>query len=216
MENIEFFTIACFLLFLLFQNLVTSDKHYSIIFIIMIALIMLTIYNKHQQATGLHNTIRKNIEELAQVSKNQQVTEGDLDYGGDDPAVKTLMMSDAMLQSCLKQLARYRDLNTQIHEDIIKYLFKYYKTYVLCLMGEHPVKEGMSLMLDYRRIILNTSHTLTLQLDHELHGDTIYKISVGLQAATYKCLNVLKNKYDIADYVSPVAHNQVGDALELF
>jgi hypothetical protein len=216
MENIEFFTIACFLLFLLFQSLVTSAKNYIVILVIMIGLVFLTIYNKKNEAKGLHNSIRKNIEELAQVSKDQEIAQGDLDYGGDDPAVKTLMTSDALLQSSLKKLARYRDLNTQIHEDIVKNLFKYYSTYAMCLIGKHPVKEGMSSMIDYRRSILNTVNTLSLQLDHDLHSDKIYGISLGLQAATHKCLNVLKNKYNVSDYVAPVAHNQVGDAMELF
>jgi hypothetical protein len=215
MENVTlFFTLFLVSIWLL-QTLIMSNKNEYLILTLVLAVIGAYGFTRFKEMDGIQHSTKTFVNELAGVSTKQKMVIGDLDLSH-HPAVYTLMSSDTTLQGSLKRFEKYKDLNVQLYEDVVGSLFKFYELYAKCLLQEKDVAHLIVNLIDQRRAIINNATSLYMQVDHATYASDIYKIVLGLQASTYKCLNVLKNKFGVHAYVSPVAQNLTGDKYQLF
>lgn len=215
MENTELLFYSFIVVFTLLQTMITTDLRYRLVIAIIVLMIIAFVYNRYKIVSSMEHSTHTFVGKLEDVAKKKERLIGDLDVSR-NPVVAKLMASDAFLQDAMKRLQKYQDVISQVYQDIVSLLFKYYEIYADCLIGKKDPHVHIQIMLDYRRLLLNHASSMYVQLDHEKYSEDIHRIVLQLQACTYKCLNVLKNKYGTSDYVSPVPHNMVGDATQLF
>lgn len=215
MEAITTFFLVFIVLIILAQTLITSRKEHVLIILIVMTVVVMYAYQQYKQVDTFQHSTNAMVAKLASLAKVRQEDDADVSMT-DRPAVKLIMASDNNLQDVLGKLTQFQDIDPHMYDDVVLNLFKFYDLYAACLAGTKSAFVAMPIMLDQRRNILNRIASLYAQLDHKKYGARIYSIILGLQASTYKCMNVLKNKYGAHDYLSPIAHNIMDDVHLLF
>lgn len=221
MEEQVFYMIQMFVLFGLLQTIILAKKSEILLLSIVAILVAFKVYEKYQ--SNLFDK-KKDIEVWDKLEKEGSATNSQLSFSSLNPSTeksmilraKMLMTLDEMLQDALTRLGKYKELNVQAYNDILRMTFDYYKLYSHILQGKKSAKEMLPNMIDMRRAILNELSTFFMQVTKHKHQNDIYSILVQLQASTHKCLNVIKNKFNVNDGIPPLASNILDNNRSLF
>lgn len=109
--------------------------------------------------------------------------------------------------SILRALQKVYELYSQYDIDAVGKIFAfteaYYALYVVELASDNDKKERIDDLMDIRRTLLNLVHTLVVSRGPPTYNDKNWeKIEQVFTARTYKCMNNLSNKKNIA-YKNP-------------
>jgi hypothetical protein len=115
-----------------------------------------------------------------------------------------IISSDTYLAAILTDIAKYKSIEIGTHDTILSDVKKFYKIYSKILVGKLDPLMYMSTLIDLRASILNNLASLDLQLTTTNDSHDLTRIILGIQSSTYKCMNILKNKYNVDTYVSPI------------
>lgn len=131
-------------------------------------------------------------------------------------AARTLLEKDAVLLDALSLLREYTKYDKAVISAVITGLIKFYDAYAKILLKPHKDSNARNSKLvslhDLRFEILRNLHSLYVSIPYARHAGTFERITLVIQSATYKCLNVLKNKYggentSIVNMKAPFASN---------
>lgn len=202
----------------LLHLIVISERQYSVILLAVLGIVVYRGWLYYQSSLTQRHSVHHVVEELVETSQNQDMMDGDLPSDDQYAAAKDLISSDVVLQQVLSKLKRYRAIDVEMYDTAVRSLMKFYDLYAEILAGQKPIEVHLITLMDTRRALLNTIASLYTQLEHSRHAPSIHKIITILQASTWKCLNVLKNKSPSHTllHVSPVASNLVGHEYDLF
>lgn len=109
------------------------------------------------------------------------------------PPVRYILNSDKQLLKALDRLAQFKDYDIQIVRNIIKGIVKFYEHYAE-IISENNVEQYRH-MIDIRSDILQTLDGLKLSISYMRHNQLLDGISLVIKGATYKALNVIRNKF---------------------
>jgi len=217
MENVTIVTLSFFVCFYLVQRLIVADRHEQLVILLVLVMIVHIVYKQTLESNGLQHSTKQLVNNLDKVSREQfAIEEDNVDKSENiDLRVQTLMSSDALLQSAMRDFIKYKEVDLHLYRNVMALIFKYYHLYVDCLMGSKNAETFMLTLIEYRRSLLNHVASLNIMVSTK-QSEEVYRIMLRLQACTYKCLNVLKNKFGVSDYVSPIPHNLAGNDNQLF
>lgn len=221
MDEQAFYLIQFFVLFGLIQSLILAQRKEVFILILVTLLVTYKLWLTYNESKK-HKSNNANVwDDLAKegVARHSDPFESNANPKTDRVLVakaKMLMSVDTLLQRSLTDLGKFKELNLQAYNEVIRMLFGYYKLYSQVLVGKKNVRENFPNLIDMRRSILNELTTFFMQVTSEKCNKEIYAILLQVQASTHKCLNVLKNKYDVIDAVPPLPANVMEDSRSLF
>ncbi len=201
---------------LLVHTILTSERSNAVIIIAVLAIVVYKGYEFHIDSKKDKSSVVKYVEGLSTKTKQYDDLEGELPTTHKYSVANAFISSDRTLHDTLLKLKKYKEIDIESHDNTIRLLMKFYELYANILSGKKEIRKNIVVLVDTRRSILNSVSTLYVQLEHTKHGNNINRIITSLQAATWKCMNVLKNKYGIIDYVAPIASNMAGTENELF
>jgi hypothetical protein len=140
------------------------------------------------------------------------------DYDIKEPT-RIILNNDSKLIDTLVYLIEFYPYDKDGVYHILKHLFEFYGLYTKLLLKGSDVKnieQTFIEIVDKRMACLRTMSTLYISIPYVRHAKLLENISLQIQAATYKCMNVLKNKYGniLGVGKSPYAHNVFDIAMQ--
>ena len=214
-DHAYYFFLALSVMWLM-HLLIISDKTHIVIVITMLSIVLYNAYKYVQDTNGNKASLNSYVKHLTVGTQEQDEQYGDLPDDSEYKSAQALIASDPILHTTLMKLKQYRDIDVDVHDSTVRQLMKYYDLYADILSGKKEIATHTVELIDARRTILNTVAALYTQLEHSKHAKRINSIITSIQASTWKCLDILKHKYDVKDHISPVASNLVGHEHELF
>lgn len=200
----------------LLHTLLLSNRQHTVIILIVIALVGANVYQYYKANLENKDSAHKFVKQARQTSEEYRQREGDLPVNNDLSPGQALVASDTVLQKAIQRLEYYKDVDKEAYAVAVDSVFRFYDLYGEVLIGKKDPQETLVNLVDLRRTALNTIAFLYTQLEHSKHSANIQRIILIIQSSTWKCLNILKNKYGIHDHIAPVASNMVGKEHELF
>jgi hypothetical protein len=109
------------------------------------------------------------------------------------PPVRYILNSDKQLLKALDRLTQFKDYDIQVVREVIKDIIAFYECYAEVL-SENNIEQYRH-MIDIRSDILQTLSGLTLSISYPRHTQLLEGICIVIKGATYKALNVIRNKF---------------------
>lgn len=180
--------------------------------VMLIATLAYVAYNQHTQyQLSIVNTEDK-------VSKVLSLVQGLMDQEQIEltTPIKKILESDPQMLRAVLALIKYARYDKDNVLAVIVNLIQFYQLYADILLEIKDVKVHLATLVDNRYKILRLLHSLFVTLPNTKHIKVFEHCSLILQAATYKCLNVLKNKYGTTSHEPPLAENMFENTFEMF
>jgi hypothetical protein len=132
--------------------------------------------------------------------------------------VKMLLEKDHALLGALEILTRLSGYNNGLVVEIISGIVEFYQKYAKLLLRNRASKHDFIVLTDKRFEVLRNLHALFVSVPNIKHAKVLEIITLQVQSATYKSLNVLKNKYNFTDVIlkPPHASNAHHSEYEVF
>lgn len=197
--------------------IITSPTKHTIILVAVFIIITHQAYTWHKQQMLQGVTTQSRIEAAANLSDHARMKEGSINIGGTSDTVKMLIASDDILLDALKKLDEFKKVSEEVTTKSTMLLFQFYENYVKILMKKTHEIDDITIheLADLRRSLLNTLSTLHIQASK--NEKKINEIILAIQSCTYRCMNVIKNKFDVIQHVPPIPSNTVDSrGFELF
>jgi len=185
--------------------LITSPKEHSILILAVLALSIYGVYEWYQRYEERGMSVAKRVDQVVKLTDEYRHVRGDeiVSKKKEADIVKVLIASDPFLMKSIKQLEDFKGVSAEAYTNILDLLLKFYEGYVRVLMSHNPVTDStVHDIVETRKSLLNTLSTLFLQTSGR--DNVIKSIILTFQASTYRCLNIIKNKYDVMQHVAPV------------
>jgi len=112
-------------------------------------------------------------------------------------AVQTLFASDQPLLHAVQHISGLRTYDKSLPDHVVRDILDYYQLYSDILLGFKEIHHFLPNMVDLRFKVLRHLHQLHVSLPMLQDRDGLERDILVIQASTYKCMNVLKNKYDV-------------------
>lgn len=129
------------------------------------------------------NTEGKTIETVLGIVPNLKVT----------APVLYVLNSDKQLLQALFRLSQFKEYDIQSVRDVIVSVVRFYETYADILTGNNI--DLYQNLIDIRSDLLQTLEAIVVSITYPRHADLIAAIGLVLKGATYKALNVIRNKF---------------------
>jgi hypothetical protein len=208
---IYIFVISIALLFCIIRLLRPTVSVYERAFLlVMIISLIYYAYNKHAH---YNLSVLRTSDKVGSILNNVKESI-DLENEISLP-IRKILESDPMLLKTLLALTRYTTYDKDAITQIIKSIILFFELYADILLG---VKDTHMIgnLIDIRFSILKRIHSLFVSMPTMKHVKVFEYILLVVQSSTYKSLNVLKNKYGITAYESPLPNNTFDNSFELF
>lgn len=130
--------------------------------------------------------------------------------------IQKVLESDPVMLKTILALMKFAHIDKDAVYNIISNLIMFYELYADILMEVKDVAVGLPRLIDLRFKLMNQARGMFVSMPQTKNLKVFEYISMILQSSTYKCLNVLKNKYGVNDYEPPVANNSTESSFELY
>jgi len=107
--------------------------------------------------------------------------------------VRYILNSDKQLLKALYRLTQFKDYDVQIVKEVILRTVLFYESYADVLTGNNI--EQYQHMIDIRSDLMQSLSSLPVSITFPRHADLLDAITLVIKSATYKALNVVRNKY---------------------
>ena len=194
--------------------LITSPKEQSVLIFVVLALTVYGAYEWYQRYEERGMSVAKRVDQVVKITDDHRNIRGDATVSNskDADVVKVLIASDPFLMKALKLLEDFKGVSTEAYSNVLDLLLKFYEGYVRILMSKNPVTDSsVHDIVEMRKSLLNTLSTLFLQTSGR--DNVIKSVILTFQASTYRCLNIIKNKFDVMQHVAPVPVDMAGGTL---
>lgn len=192
-------------IFYIAHLLITSPKEHSVLILAVLALSVYGAYEWYQRYEERGLSVAKRVDQIVKITDEHRNVHGDeiMSKKKETNVVKDLIASDPFLMKAIKQLDDFKGVSVEAYINILDLLLKFYEGYVRILMSNNPVTDSsVHDIVEIRKSLLNTLSTLFLQTSGR--DDVIKRIILTFQASTYRCLNIIKNKFNVMQHVAPV------------
>ena len=189
-----FIGISVFCVFVTLQN--STSKTMNIILYINILIIALIAY-KYFQGQKTNLKVVDNI-----LGKVETDLNNIYDIESKDVAIFKLMMKNDPYQNyAFKTILKFKDNNLEVYTNLIDYMYKFFTLYRKLLRGTSSVHTEFQTLLDRRNTMLQYANMLYFNTTYNIHKITLEKLYLILQSSTYKYVNIIKNKYNLQDFI---------------
>ena len=178
-----------------------------------LALVVYSAYNIYTRKTGDQ---RQKDTFMSQIMKDIS-DEVRLEDGAKNPVkkqrqlenFKETILYDPYMSDVLKTLLDLKEINADIYYKVTKQLYDFFTLYSATLLldnksGSQHIANKVKMNLDTldlkRKDIMENLEGLEYTLVNRMYNKQIERISLTVRASTYKCLNVLKNKFELPSF----------------
>lgn len=130
--------------------------------------------------------------------------------------IQKVLESDPVMLKAIRALGKYAQYDKDIVYSILGKIVQFYELYADILLEVKDVHTMLANLIDMRLSIMAQMHSLFVSLPQAKHTKVFEYITLIIQGSTYKCLNVLKNKYGTTAHEPPVAGNTFNNAFEMY
>lgn len=134
-----------------------------------------------------------------------------------DPRQKSVVVeflkADAAFFGAIRTLRDLGDWEVSVYSDIFPTIASFIDMYARILVRDRrgalsrAGRQEYEVLHDTRLKILRSLHHLYVSLPQPTITPSLDRIVTVIQSSTYKCMNVLKNKYNVRAYETPVSPN---------
>lgn len=189
-----FIGLSIFFVLITLQN--SQSKTMNIILYVNILIIVIIAYNYFKEQKS-NTKVVDNILGKVETDLNDIYNTESKDVA----IFKLMMKNDPYLNYSFKTILKFKDNNLQVYQNLINYMYKFFTLYRLLLKGTSSVTEEFQTLLDRRNMMLQYVNMLYYNITYDVHKSTIERLYLILQSSTYKFVNIIKNKYDLQDFV---------------
>lgn len=194
--------LVCFGLTVAMLN--SSLPSERVLLICIIGMLIAYVYHLKKQSSAYDSKTNMNAELVIDTIKSY--------YDVSEDSVMPLRMvltKDYVLLNLTTQLLKFKDLDAALIKLVCFNMLEFYNQYSNILMNGNPssVIKDVPCLIDKRFELLRNLHQLYTSIPQKEYSKDIERIIVGVQASTYKCMNILKNKYGIANSKPPYPVN---------
>ena len=200
------FFILCGCLFAFIRLLQQNISIYERFFLILIILTLAYVgYNGNKKTSSDKAQVKEQVSTI-------------LSYIEDDvhmPLEKVLETDPKLLKSMLG-LVKFIEYDKDTVIQVFKDLNSFYNLYADILLDAKPIHLNDVALVDMRFKILGKLHSIFVSLPYMKNTYTLEYITLMIQASTYKCLNVLKNKHGMIQHETPLPNNTFENAFNVY
>ena len=189
-----FIGLSIFFVLITLQN--SQSKTMNIILYVNILIIVIIAYNYFKEQKS-NTKVVDNILGKVETDLNDIYNTESKDVA----IFKLMMKNDPYLNYSFKTILKFKDNNLHVYQNLINYMYKFFTLYRLLLKGTSSVTEEFQTLLDRRNMMLQYVNMLYYNITYDVHKSTIERLYLILQSSTYKFVNIIKNKYDLQDFV---------------
>jgi len=202
-------TASLLLAIRLLQNITIMEKLFVSIFLAALGYLG---YTKYQENTKYVRTTEQKVDSVVNLVDDLIQLKGveiSLPF-------KKVLQSDLVLLKAVTALIKFKEYDNDTVISIVQLLVVFFELYADILLEIKDYKIHTKSLVDLRFELLKRVHTLFVSLPASKHLKVLEYIVLCIQSSTYKCLNVLKNKYGTSDHEPPLAENMFDSSFEVF
>lgn len=130
--------------------------------------------------------------------------------------IQKVLESDPVMLKAVLALSRYAQYDKDTVDRILGSIVKFYELYADILLEVKDVRTMLGNLIDLRMNLMAQMHSLFVSLPQAKHTKVFEYVTLVIQSSTYKCLNVLKNKYGTTAHEPPLAGNTFNSEFEMY
>lgn len=186
----------------------------AFLFVIIIAL----IYATYDEYLKYNLSVTRVKDEVRDVLSTLKGSFADMELKGITFSIplQKVLESDPVMLKTVFALGKYVAYDKDVVYGILGKLVSFYELYADILMELKDVHTMLGSLIDIRMSLMAQMHSLFVSLPQAKHTKVFEHITLVMQSSTYKCLNVLKNKYGTTAHEPPVAENTFNSAFEMY
>jgi hypothetical protein len=189
-----------------------SSNNNERIFLVVLALIFGYGIFKYLQSTDLQTKkSQKTIQDITTTLQTHMIHL--LDFKIKRPMI-IVLNADKQLLKVLEELISFLYYDKDVITKILLHLMQFYDIYTQILLQptkDNSLQQQITTLVDKRMELTQYVQYLFVAIPHKRHASRFEKINLVIQSSTYKCLNVIRNKYKSVYGLDkpPYAHNAI-------
>jgi hypothetical protein len=182
----QLYVLAAVLLFISTVLFIRSTNPYERLSIVFVMIVIVWYGSRNASLIGKDVTVEdKTIEAVLNT-----VSELDLTIAA---PVLYILNSDKQLLKALYRLTQFIEYDVDVVRKVVVHIVRFYETYADVMTGNNIEKYDH--LVDIRSDLLQTLSSIPITITYPRHVELIEAITLVIKSATYKALNVVRNKY---------------------